>query len=70
VQRLDHGRGVQALAVAQDLAQVGKGLLRAAQDRVLAREDLHHHHRVEPLGGQDAAGALEVHVRRLARQHV
>ena len=58
------------LSVAQDLAQVGDRLLRSAEDRVRAAEDLHGHDWVEPLRGQDPARALEIDVSRLARQDV
>ena len=45
-------------------------LLGAAQDALAAREDLHRHHRVELLGGQDRPRALEVHVGGLAGEDV
>jgi hypothetical protein len=70
VQRLDHGLGIQVLAVGQDLPQISERLLGAAQDRVLAAEDLHRHHRVDPLGREDPARALEVHVGGVAGQDV
>ena len=69
MERLDDRRAV-AVRLAEDLAQVGERLLGAAQDALAAREDLHRHDRVEPLGGQDRARALEVHVGGLAGEHV
>ena len=70
MERLDDRRGLETLAVAQDLAKVGDRLLRAAQDRVGAAEDLHGHDRIEAFRGQDPTSALEVDVSRLTRQDV
>ena len=69
VERLDDRTGV-AVGLGEDLAQVGKRLLGAAEDPLAAREDLHRHHRVELLGGEDRPRALEVHVGGLAGEHV
>ena len=66
----DCWRRIEALAVAEDLAEIGQRLLRPAQDRLLAGEDLHRHHRVEVLGGKDAARSLEVDIGRLAGKHL
>ena len=70
MERLDHRGGVELLALAQDLAQVGERLLGAAQDPVLAGEDLHADHRVEPFGGEDASRPLEVDVGGVAGQDI
>ena len=67
---LDHGLWLQPLAVAQHLAKVAEGLLRAAQDGLGPAEDLHARHRVEPLGGEDVTRTLEVDVRGVPGQHV
>ena len=69
VERLDH-RLRRAVCLGEDLAQVGDRLLRPAQDPAAAREHLHGHDRVELLGAEDRAGALEVHIGRLAGEHV
>ena len=44
-------------AVRQDVGEQHLGLVDAAQDARLAREDLHHDDRVEPLAGEDLLGA-------------
>ena len=69
MERLDHGLR-PPVGLGEDLAQVGDRLLGAAQDAVAAREDLHRDDRVEPLGGEDRARALEVDVGGLAGEDV
>ena len=69
VERLDD-RIVATVDLAEDLAQVRDRLVGAAQDPLAAREDLHRHDRVEALGRENRAGAIEIDVRGLAGQHV
>src|SRR5207344_2482750 len=43
-------------------------LIDAAQDAVLAREDLHRHERIATLLGEDRLGAREIDIGRVARE--
>ena len=65
-ERLDLRLG--RIGAGEDVAEQVARLVDAAQDAVLAREDLHRHERVQALLVQDALGAREVDVGRVARQ--
>ncbi len=52
----------------QDVAEQVARLVDAAQDPRLAGEDLHDHERVPAFLGEDALGAREVHIGRVARE--
>ena len=56
------------IGLREHVAEQVLGLVDAAQDGVLAGEDLHRHQRVEPLRLEDPLGTREVHVGRVARQ--
>ena len=66
VERLELGLG--RVGLGEDVAEQVLRLVDPAQDRVLAGEDLHRDERVEALPLEDALGAREVDVGRVAGQ--
>ena len=66
VERLELGLG--RVGAGQDVAEQVARLVDAAQDGVLAGEDLHRDERVEALLLEDALGTREIDVSRVARQ--
>ena len=66
-ERLDDG---VLAALAQDVGEQHLGLVDAAEDALLPREDLHDHDRVEALPCEDLLGAPEVDVRGVPAEDV
>ena len=56
--------------LAEGVGEQHLGLVDAAEDALLPREDLHDHDRVEALPGQDLLGAPEVDVRGIPAEDV
>ena len=68
VERFDDGFGLRSLA--EHVREQHLGLVDAAQDPRLAREDLHDHDRVHAFAREDLLRPGEVDVSRVARQHL